>query len=151
MQQSSFIAWNRYRCIYKLLDSSDSCFLLGRIFEKHLQKNIYSLNLLFCIFIKCTPYVKDCGPHSRALKYKPACVCKPTQLKPYFNICAIIFLISTDEESSQPTKHANKILVLIFLTMRATILDIHGKWHLAFTFEWKSIQLQRHPMYFPVF
>jgi len=30
------------------------------------------------------------------------------------------------EESSQWTKHANKILVSIFLTMKATILDTHG-------------------------
>ena len=35
--------------------------------------------------------------------------------------------------------------------MKATILDTHGRWHLAFSFEWKSIQLQHHPMYFPVF
>jgi hypothetical protein len=35
----------------------------------------------------------------------------------------IIFLISTVEELSQPTKHANKILVSIFLTVKGTILD----------------------------
>ncbi len=29
------------------------------------------------------------------------------------------------EESSQPTKRANKIFLLIFLTMNATILDTH--------------------------
>ncbi len=30
------------------------------------------------------------------------------------------------EESSQPTKHANKIMVSIFLTVKAIILDSHG-------------------------
>jgi len=49
-----------------------------------------------------------------------------TQLKPNFYIGALIFvLISMVEELSQLTKHANKILVLIFLTKTATILDKH--------------------------
>jgi len=39
---------------------------------------------------------------------------------PYF------FEISTVEESSQPTKYSNKILVSIFLTVKAIILDTHG-------------------------
>jgi len=30
------------------------------------------------------------------------------------------------EEWSQPTKHANKILISIFFTMKATILDTQG-------------------------
>jgi len=51
-----------------------------------------------------------------------ACLCVSVpffmQLKPYF----IFFYISADEESTQPTKYANKILVSIFLTMKATIL-----------------------------
>jgi hypothetical protein len=48
--------------------------------------------------------------------------------------CILIFLlnffeISTFEDFSQPTiKHANKILVSIFLTMKATIIDTHGVW-----------------------
>ncbi len=36
------------------------------------------------------------------------------------------FAISTVEESSQPTKHGNKILVQIFLTVKAIVLDKHG-------------------------
>jgi len=36
------------------------------------------------------------------------------------------FLISMVEEWSQPTKHANKILVSIFLTMKATTIVTHG-------------------------
>ncbi len=36
------------------------------------------------------------------------------------------FETSTVEESSLPTEHANKILVSIFLTVKATILDTHG-------------------------
>jgi len=39
---------------------------------------------------------------------------------------ALMFIeISTVEDLSQPTKYANKILVSIFLTMKATILDTH--------------------------
>ncbi len=30
------------------------------------------------------------------------------------------------EESSQPTKHANKTIIMIFSIMKATILDAHG-------------------------
>ncbi len=37
-----------------------------------------------------------------------------------------IFLIFAVEESTQPTKYANKILVSICLTMKATILDTQG-------------------------
>jgi len=54
------------------------------------------------------------------------------QLKLYFNIhavfsdsCLNFFEIFTVEELSQPTKHANKILVSIYLTVKATILDTH--------------------------
>jgi len=44
------------------------------------------------------------------------CTCTQvfTKAKQYFNVSALFF--STVEESSQPTKHANKILVLIFKT-----------------------------------
>jgi len=35
----------------------------------------------------------------------------------------IFFLIFMGEKLSQPTKHANKIIILIFLIMKATILD----------------------------
>jgi hypothetical protein len=31
------------------------------------------------------------------------------------------------EKSSQPTKHANKIIITIFLTAKAMILDTHGR------------------------
>jgi len=50
-----------------------------------------------------------------------------TQLEPYFNICALIFLNSTVEESIQSTNHANKILVSIFLTIKATFLDTQSR------------------------
>ncbi len=40
--------------------------------------------------------------------------------------CALIFKISIGEESSQPTKHANKIISSIFLIMMDAILDTHG-------------------------
>jgi len=43
----------------------------------------------------------------------------------------VIFEISMVEELSQPTKHANKILVSIFLIMKATIPDTHGKFNLT--------------------
>ncbi len=55
-----------------------------------------------------------------------------TQLKPYFNFCAVFaglclnfFEICTVAELSKPTIHGNKILVAIFLTVKATILDTH--------------------------
>ncbi len=45
----------------------------------------------------------------------------------FFNRRALFFFeISTVEESSQPTEHSNKILVSIFLTVKATILETHG-------------------------
>ncbi len=47
-------------------------------------------------------------------------------IKLYFDAHALISLISTVEELSQPTKNANKILVSIFMAMKATILDTHG-------------------------
>jgi len=62
-------------------------------------------------------------------------MCTPffMQLKLYFNACAVFsdsclnyFEISMVEESSQPTKHANKIMVSIFLTVKAIILNSHG-------------------------
>jgi len=34
---------------------------------------------------------------------------------------------SAGEESSQPTKHVNRIITLIFLIMNPTSLDTHGK------------------------
>jgi len=39
----------------------------------------------------------------------------------------LIFFISMVEVLSKPTKHENEILVSIFLTMNATILDTHGR------------------------
>ncbi len=41
-------------------------------------------------------------------------------IEPYFNARALFFEISMIEEFSQPIKHANKILVLIFLTVKVT-------------------------------
>jgi len=43
------------------------------------------------------------------------------------DLALIFFQISTGEESIQPTKHANKIITLIFLIMKATILDTHRR------------------------
>jgi len=43
----------------------------------------------------------------------------------FYHLCLNYFEIYTAEESSQPTKRANKILVSIFLTVKATILDTH--------------------------
>jgi len=52
------------------------------------------------------------------------------QLKPYFNVHALIFFqSSTCEESSSPMKQAKKF-VSTFLTMKAMIkLNTHGKKH----------------------
>ncbi len=61
------------------------------------------------------------------------------QLKSYFNVHALFFLISTVKELTQPTKHANKNLVSIFLTMKATILDTRGmscQLHVFFISDW---------------
>jgi len=55
-----------------------------------------------------------------------------TQLKLYFHArCSCLNFFFMVEESSQPTKHANKILVSIFLSMRATILDTHSNTFLS--------------------
>jgi len=44
--------------------------------------------------------------------------------KEFFKDHAIfLFIFSTGEESSQPTKDANKIIISIFWTMNANILD----------------------------
>ncbi len=42
---------------------------------------------------------------------------------PIFLNDALFFKICIGEELSQPTKHANKIIMSVFLIMKATILD----------------------------
>jgi hypothetical protein len=63
---------------------------------------------------------KDCVPHNRASEYKSVCIC-------WFLLsssCILTFMpYFLNLESTQPIKHANKILVSIFVTMKATILD----------------------------
>ncbi len=39
----------------------------------------------------------------------------------------VLNLLSSKNELSQPTNHANKIIILIFLIMKATILDTHSR------------------------
>jgi len=56
----------------------------------------------------------SCHPKHKQ-KHKP---------KQFFKDRALFFLMG--EESSQPTKKANKIIILIFLFMKATILDTLG-------------------------
>jgi len=57
---------------------------------------------------------------------KPQCACRFLHSSSYI-LMLVPFLISTIEESSQPTKHANKTLVSIFLTKKGImILDTHG-------------------------
>jgi len=90
--------------------------------------------------IAYTQCAEDCGPHNCACEYGHLHLHKPqslahtvstpvffTKLKLYFNVCNLIFLTYTVEELTLSTKHANKILVVIFLTMKATILDTHGR------------------------
>jgi len=55
------------------------------------------------------------------------CSCQPKHKPKQFLKIVPYFFISTGEESSRPTKHAIKIIILIFLTVKATILDTHGK------------------------
>jgi len=55
--------------------------------------------------------------HAHASMYS----CQPKQL---FKDRALV--VSMGEESSQPTKHANKIIISIFIIVKATILDTHG-------------------------
>ncbi len=43
----------------------------------------------------------------------------------FFKDGALLFLISRGEQLSQPTMHANKIIISIFLIVKATILDTH--------------------------
>jgi hypothetical protein len=73
-----------------------------------------------------TQCAKDCDPHKHAFIYK--CVRLHWFLHSSRYILAFVayfLLISTVEELTQPTKHANKILVPIFLTMKAAIFDTH--------------------------
>ncbi len=44
----------------------------------------------------------------------------------FFKDRALIFLNFYGEESSQPTNHAHKIIISLFLIMKAAILDTHG-------------------------
>jgi len=72
---------------------------------------------------QCT---KDCGP--RKLTRNRMCMwvfAQPNQPNQFFYDRAIIIFL-TCEESGQPTIHANKIFISIFLTVKATILDTHG-------------------------
>ena len=75
-----------------------------------------------------TQCAKDCDPHNSACEYGVQNFTLVfMHLKQYFNVCSLtFFLIPTIEELTQPTKHANRIVVLRFLTMKATILDAHG-------------------------
>jgi hypothetical protein len=68
---------------------------------------------------------QDCGPrkHTRSRTCIP--VFTPAQEKPKQFFKDMFF--STGEESSQPTKHENKIIIFIFLIMKATIA--HNPWH----------------------
>jgi hypothetical protein len=65
---------------------------------------------------------------SCSLAFRRACARRYLrQPKPNLNAQAMnLFRVSTCEKSSQPNKHANKIIVSIFLTMMVTILDTHG-------------------------
>jgi len=70
-----------------------------------------------------TQCAKDCGPRKRTGNRTRMTVFTPAPAdQAVFKDRALFFLISTGEESSQPTKHANKIIISIFLIMRPTIL-----------------------------
>ncbi len=89
------------------------------------SKHIHTLSLCVCLSTQCA---KDCGPYNHACEYGRKLMCKQTvfmQLKPYFNVRALLNKLY-GEEQSQPIKCANKILVLIFLTIKATIVDTHN-------------------------
>jgi len=73
--------------------------------------------------LRHTQCAKDCGSPNHVCKYKRTLVFMQLKLY-YFNVCALIFF--TVEESSQPTKDANKILQSIFLALKATIFDTQG-------------------------
>ncbi len=62
----------------------------------------------------------------RMLAFTPAYAAIAVFLKDH----ALFFFFSTGEESSQPTKHANKITISIFLIMKATILETQGMYWL---------------------
>jgi hypothetical protein len=74
-------------------------------------------------FTKCA---KDCGPHNHACKNGRSSLCCFYAAQEVFKDGALIFF-STGEELSQPNKLANKIIISIFLTVRATILDKQSK------------------------
>jgi len=65
-------------------------------------------------------------PGPQFLSHAVAHSLKRTFAHRYFKVGALIKKIYISEKSSQPTKRANKVLVLIFFTMMATILDTHG-------------------------
>ncbi len=61
---------------------------------------------------------KDCGPHKRAHALACGCrySCQPKQKpKQFFKRFCLNFFNFYSEELSQPTKHANKIIISIFL------------------------------------
>ncbi len=67
-----------------------------------------------------TRCVKDCGLRTLMLVFMPA----QAFLKDH---SSVFILISAGDESSKPTKHANKIIILIFLIMKATNLYTRGR------------------------
>jgi len=83
-----------------------------------------------------TQCAKDCGPFKHTCMHTCICMSLYTPALAGIHVSQSIlnkpkvffqfFLNSMCEESSQPTKHANKIIIPIFLTIKATILETHG-------------------------
>jgi len=111
------------------------CVRERKLREREMVKVIYLERWNYYIIeINPTQCAKDCGPHNtlHANTGVHALMSVFMQLKLYFNVCALIFLISEVKGLTRPTKHANKIIILIFLTVMATILDAHGNFNFFF-------------------
>jgi len=78
---------------------------------------------------------KDCGPHKR--RCIGLCLGHAFIHASPSRLCLIFFWISTGEELSQPTKHANKIIILIFWLWRPQSLT-----H-AVNFFWPNLRISK--------
>ncbi len=110
--------------------------------QMHLRKKVSVHKMEMCLFClplsqTATKCAKDCGPCNltcmctcmRMPGFMPALCSIPSY---YFNVHAIIFFLNLDMWRIEFTYELTfkRIIISIFLTMKATILDTHGIWTL---------------------
>jgi len=108
-------------------------------FVKALSKRLRKLTIITKGLYYYNGMQGPSGPRKRTCNGTRTCTCmgiihaNPSTSWSSFllEIVPSFFKISMGEEWSQPTKHANKIIISIFFIMKSTILDTHGRFRLC--------------------